>query len=72
MTGGGQALAVSISGGLLALDGGEPAPALSELLSRADAALYAAKAQGRNRIVAVGDAAGDQALIATAFTASET
>lgn len=73
--GGGPALAVSISGGLLTLPPGETPLPLSELLSRADAALYAAKAEGRNRIVAVGSgtAPGDgQARIATAFTASET
>jgi diguanylate cyclase (GGDEF)-like protein len=66
--GGGTTLPVSISGGLLTLAPGETPPALSELLSRADAALYAAKAEGRNRIVA----AGAQARMATAFTASET
>ena len=76
--GSGVTLPVSISGGLVAVAGGTPAPALSELLSRADAALYAAKAAGRNRIVAVdADGAGeaapaDQGLIAAAFTASET
>lgn len=86
--GGGAALPVSISGGLLALVPGAPAPALPDLLARADAALYAAKAAGRNRIVAAGEGAsgptpfgvagagepapGDQGLIATAFTASET
>jgi diguanylate cyclase (GGDEF)-like protein len=64
--GGGAGLSVSISGGLVALDGGEAAP-FAELLARADAALYAAKAQGRNRIVLAG-----QALTAAAFTASET
>ena len=51
---------------------------LSELLSRADAALYAAKAQGRDRIVAAGEEGAGvraptvQGLIAAAFTASET
>ena len=51
---GGQALAVTVSGGLLGLAPEEEAPSLSDALSRADAALYRAKAEGRNRIVAAG------------------
>ena len=76
--GGGAALPVSISGGLLTLAPGDAAPVLSDLLSRADAALYAAKAQGRDRIVAAGEegagvrAPAVQGVIAAAFTASET
>ena len=42
----GAALAVTVSGGLLALAPADAAPALSEALSRADAALYRAKARG--------------------------
>ena len=48
---GGQALAVTVSGGLLGLAPDAAARTLSEALSRADAALYRAKAEGRNRIV---------------------
>jgi diguanylate cyclase (GGDEF)-like protein len=48
---GGRTLAVTVSGGLLALAPGAEAPSLSEALTLADAALYAAKEGGRNRIV---------------------
>jgi diguanylate cyclase (GGDEF)-like protein len=51
---GGQALSVTVSGGLLGLAPEGDAPELSEALSLADAALYRAKAEGRNRIVAAG------------------
>jgi diguanylate cyclase (GGDEF)-like protein len=44
-------LPVSISGGLLALPPTEDAFSLSEAMSQADAALYRAKDEGRNRII---------------------
>lgn len=47
---GGTALAVSVSGGLMPLAAGA-VTSLSEAMSRADAALYRAKSEGRNRIV---------------------
>jgi diguanylate cyclase (GGDEF)-like protein len=47
--GSGAALAVSVSGGLVALEPGSKV-ALSDAMSRADAALYAAKTAGRNRV----------------------
>ena len=43
---------VTVSGGLLAMAAGAGMVRLSEAMSRADAALYRAKAEGRNRIVA--------------------
>ena len=43
-------LAITVSGGLLALDPDDGDHSLSEAMSRADAALYRAKAEGRNRI----------------------
>jgi len=43
-------LAVTVSGGLLTLDPDDADHSLSEAMSRADAALYRAKAEGRNRI----------------------
>jgi diguanylate cyclase (GGDEF)-like protein len=49
--GGGGALGVTVSGGLVGLTPGAEVPTLSDALTRADAALYAAKAGGRNRIV---------------------
>jgi diguanylate cyclase (GGDEF)-like protein len=62
--GGDARLAVTISGGLLAVGPGDGVPRLSELMSRADAALYAAKAAGRNRIVAAeADGAGAPAPV---------
>ncbi|MCH7343384.1 GGDEF domain-containing protein [Pelomonas sp. CA6] len=43
--------AASLSGGLISLPAGtQPAPTLDELLARADAALYRAKQEGRDRI----------------------
>jgi diguanylate cyclase (GGDEF)-like protein len=47
--GGGATLAVSVSGGLVALEP-ESTLGLAEALEQADAALYAAKVAGRNRI----------------------
>jgi diguanylate cyclase (GGDEF)-like protein len=47
--GGGATLAVSVSGGLVALEPGAGL-SLSDAMSQADAALYAAKEAGRNRI----------------------
>ena len=43
-------LEVTISGGLLAMAPEDEAQSLSDAMSRADAALYRAKAEGRNRI----------------------
>jgi diguanylate cyclase (GGDEF)-like protein len=62
----GAGLDVSVSGGLVTIPATDASP-LPEILARADAALYAAKAQGRNRIVLA-----DQALTAAALTSSET
>ena len=42
---------MTVSGGLLALAPTGPGLSLSDALARADAALYRAKAEGRNRIV---------------------
>jgi diguanylate cyclase (GGDEF)-like protein len=64
--GGGATLPVSISGGLVTLNGDNASVQLQDALERADMALYAAKAEGRNRIVAV------QAPTAAALTSSET
>jgi diguanylate cyclase (GGDEF)-like protein len=49
--GGGDPVAVTVSGGLLALTRADAGLGLSEAMSRADAALYRAKAEGRDRIV---------------------
>ena len=45
----GVPIACTVSGGMALADDGAPSP--DQLLRRADQALYAAKAQGRNRIV---------------------
>ncbi|MGX7704628.1 diguanylate cyclase [Methylobacterium sp. Gmos1] len=50
---------VTASFGLSACDAGRPQP-LERLLARADAALYAAKAAGRNRVEAAGTGAGER------------
>ncbi len=51
VTVGGLALRMTISGGLMSLAPTDDGLALSDAMSRADAALYRAKAAGRNRIV---------------------
>jgi diguanylate cyclase (GGDEF)-like protein len=50
----GLSLAVTVSGGLLGLAPEDAGVSLSDALSQADAALYRAKAEGRNRIVTAG------------------
>jgi len=49
--GGDASVSVTISGGLLTLGSGNAGLMLTDALARADAALYRAKAEGRNRIV---------------------
>jgi diguanylate cyclase (GGDEF)-like protein len=51
--GAGCALGVSVSGGLRSIAAGEIGFTLSEAMADADAALYRAKSEGRNRIVPV-------------------
>jgi GGDEF domain-containing protein len=46
-----QRLSVSISAGAIAIDGETSEQSLEALLSRADAALYRAKLEGRNRLI---------------------
>ena len=47
-------VAVTVSGGLMALAPADAGLSLADAMARADAALYRAKASGRNRIVAAG------------------
>ncbi|MBM7062650.1 GGDEF domain-containing protein [Pseudomonas sp. UL073] len=48
----GGSLRITISIGIACLDAGSEHPPLEQVLSRADGALYRAKAQGRNRVMA--------------------
>lgn len=48
---GGEAISVSVSQGICAIAPAQQYPALEQMLKMADAALYQAKASGRNRVV---------------------